>query len=77
MGLFSKNEQVAVKIESMNCGHCEAKVSTALSAIPGVEKVDASSKTKIATIFARKGQEPDHATIAKALEGSGYTAEPV
>ncbi|TVQ26435.1 MAG: copper chaperone [Spirochaetaceae bacterium] len=77
MGLFSKSEQVTVKIPTMNCGHCEAKVTTALSAIPGVQKVDASSQTKFATIHASKGQKPDHAAIAAALEGTGYTAEPV
>ncbi|MFP4509856.1 MAG: heavy-metal-associated domain-containing protein [Spirochaetaceae bacterium] len=77
MGLFSRDGQISVRIESMNCGHCEAKVSAALSTIPGVKKVDASSKTKLATIHVSKGQEPDHATIVKALEGSGYAAEPV
>ncbi len=77
MGLFSRSEQISVRIENMNCGHCESKVTKALSAIPGVRKVEASSASKIATIHASKGQEPDHATIAQALEGSGYTAEPV
>lgn len=74
MGLFSKTNQVNLTVPDMNCGHCEAKVSDALSKIEGVKSVKADSKSKIATLTLSGDHTPSQDEIEKALEGSGYSA---
>ena len=76
MGLFSKsgNSTVEYTIPNMACGHCEAKVKSALEGMESVKKVDASSKTKLATIH-YDGDAPTLDAVNSALETSGYFAE--
>lgn len=74
MGLFSNNS-VEYTIPNMACGHCEAKVKTALEAMDSVKKVDASSESKLATIHYKGGEAPTLEDVNSALEGSGYFAE--
>lgn len=76
MGLFSKrgNSTVEFSVPNMACGHCEAKVKAALEGMDSVKKVDASSKTKLATIHF-DGEAPTLEQVNSALETSGYFAE--
>ncbi|MGB2237455.1 MAG: heavy-metal-associated domain-containing protein, partial [Candidatus Poseidoniaceae archaeon] len=43
MGLFSKSQTFEFKVSGMDCGGCERKVSSALTKIHGVKKVEASA----------------------------------
>jgi len=74
MGLFSKKNQLKVNVPDMNCGHCEAKVTDALSKLDSVSDVKADSKSKIATLTLKGEQRPTQDDISNALEGSGYSA---
>lgn len=74
MGLFSKKNELKLNVPDMNCGHCEAKVTDALSKLEGVSGVKADSKSKIATLTLSGEQKPSQDEISKALEGSGYSA---
>lgn len=74
MGLFG-NSTVEYTIPNMACGHCEAKVKTALEAMPEVKKVEASSESKLATLHYKGGDAPTLDEVNSALEGSGYFAE--
>ncbi len=74
MGLFSKKNQLELNVPDMNCGHCEAKVSDALSKLEGVSEVKADSKSKIAKLTLKGERTPSQDEISKALEGSGYSA---
>lgn len=74
MGLFS-DKKVAYTIPNMACGHCEAKVKSALEAMDSVKKVEASSESKLATIHYKGGEAPTVEDVNSALEGSGYFAE--
>lgn len=74
MGLFS-NKTVEYTIPNMACGHCEAKVKSALEAMDSVKKVEASSESKLATVYYRGDEAPTLEDVNSALEGSGYFAE--
>ncbi len=74
MGLFNKSNQVKLHVPDMNCGHCEAKVTDALSKLDTVSEVKADSKKKRATLTLKADTAPTQAEIEKALEGSGYSA---
>jgi copper chaperone len=43
-------EKAVIKIGGMTCEHCVKAVSNAISALPGVDKVDVSLKKNIATV---------------------------
>ncbi|MFP4329326.1 MAG: heavy-metal-associated domain-containing protein [Alkalispirochaetaceae bacterium] len=76
MGFFSKSGSSTVEytIPNMACGHCEAKVKSVLEGMERVKKVEASSRTKVATIH-YEGEAPTIEAVNSALESSGYFAE--
>ncbi len=74
MGLFS-NKSVEYTIPNMVCAHCETKVKTALEAMNSVKKVEASSESKLATVYYKGDAAPTLEDVNSALEGSGYFAE--
>jgi copper chaperone CopZ len=63
-------EAVKIRVEGMNCGHCEASVREALETLPGVERViEVSADTQQATVEGR----PDPAIVAQRLEEIGFS----
>ncbi len=74
MGLFNKSNQLKLHVPDMSCGHCEAKVTDALSKLEAVSEVKADSKKKRATLTLTGETAPTQEEIEKALEGSGYSA---
>ncbi|MFP4151771.1 MAG: heavy metal translocating P-type ATPase [Alkalispirochaeta sp.] len=77
MGLFGSNGKVSYHIADMNCGHCEAKVTAALSELPAVKKVKATAKDKTVVIEYTGDTAPDLATVNSVLEPAGYPATQV
>jgi len=77
MGLFGSNANVSYHIAEMNCGHCEAKVTAALSELPAVKKVKATAKNKTVVIEYTGDTAPDLATVNSVLEPAGYPATQV
>jgi Cu+-exporting ATPase len=74
MGLFGSKATVRYHVADMNCGHCEAKVTAALSELPAVKKVKATAKDKTVVIEYSGDAAPDLATVNAVLEPAGYPA---
>ena len=72
MGLFSRSQEFEFKVSGMDCGGCERKVSSALTKIYGVKKVEASA-TKGTVIVKAKGLESSQ--IREGIVGAGFTVE--
>jgi len=76
MALFGKKgKQIVLTVHGMSCGHCEMRVSKALTAIEGVREVEASHEKGQAIVMLEPKAEVDVATLIAAIEGAGYEAE--
>ena len=65
------NMKMTLTVEGMNCAHCEAAVSSALSALAGVKSVKANSK-KSSVVVAHDGTlDVEQARVA--VEDAGFT----
>lgn len=64
------DKMITVKINGMMCGHCQANVQKALSAIEGVEEVTVNLEEKTAHIKASAGIA--EVTITEAITEAGY-----
>lgn len=67
--LFFKSD-MTFKVDGMMCKHCEAKVTSAVTSVAGVEKVKVNLNKKTVEI---KGH-PDEAAVISAVEEAGYSA---
>ncbi len=72
MGLFSKAETFEFKVSGMDCGGCESKVTSVLTKIHGIRKVEASAKDGIVIV---KGKRLDSSQIEKGIVEAGFTVE--
>ena len=77
MGLFNRGsgEAVKLKVQGMSCGHCEARVVTALKEIDGVKDASADHQAAQATVTLKAGQTVDRAKLAAAVKAAGYEPE--
>jgi Cu2+-exporting ATPase len=76
MRLFgNKGEQIELAVRGMHCGHCEMRVSKALSAVEGVRKAEASHEQGRAVVTLEPKVEVDMAALVAAVEATGYEAE--
>ena len=64
-------EQTVVTAPDISCAHCAAAISTAVSAIPGVDAVDVDIANKRVTIGHQPGAV-DLAEIARVMDDEGY-----
>ncbi|MED9968938.1 MAG: heavy metal translocating P-type ATPase [Ruminococcus sp.] len=64
------NMKTKISIEGMMCPHCEARVKTALEAVPGVESADVSHKKGAAKV--KLSAEVPFDTLKAAVEEAGY-----
>ena len=62
---------VIVELRGMMCAHCEARVSQALEALPGVKRALADHAAGTVTLTLT--DTPDKAAIRAAVEAAGYT----
>lgn len=60
-----------VRVDGMNCSHCQAKVESALSSLDGVSEAKVNLKKKIAIVTLEK-EVNDH-TLLKAVNDAGFT----
>ena len=72
MGLFSRTETFEFKVSGMDCGGCESKVSTALTKIYGVKKVEASANSGIVVV---KAKGLTSAQIREGIVNAGFGVE--
>lgn len=66
------NETV-IRIQDMSCGHCVASVQGALERVDGVESVEVSLDSKLATIS--HFGDMDTSALMAAVEAVGFTPE--
>jgi copper chaperone CopZ len=62
------------RVTGMTCGHCEASVREEVSAVAGVETVQASASAGTLTVTG--SAELDTAQVVAAVREAGYTAGP-
>ena len=65
--------QVTLSAPDISCEHCVATVEKTVSALPGVEKVDASPETKLVNVSFDPGTV-DIAKISQVMDDAGYPA---
>lgn len=58
-----------IKTEGLSCGHCDAKVETALLNVAGVTDAEADHETQTATVECDDTVAPEQ--LAKAVEAAG------
>lgn len=64
-------EQTVVTAPDISCAHCAAAITSAVSAIPGVDSVDVDIPSKRVTIGHQPGAV-DMARIAGVMDDEGY-----
>ncbi|MBQ8900185.1 MAG: metal-transporting ATPase, partial [Akkermansia sp.] len=62
---------ITIKVEGMMCPHCEAHVTKALLAIPGVTDCKADHKAKLVTLTTSQDIPLD--TLHNTITAQGYT----
>lgn len=70
---FAASETWTLGIHGMTCAGCEAAVTTALSAVPGVLESRASYEDGTATITIDRESPPSRMALSLAIAGIGYT----
>ena len=80
MGIFSflkktkyADGAVLLTVEGMHCGHCSARVESALSAVPGVKKVTVHLEEKIAEVIETSKGAADREAMKAAVNALGFT----
>jgi Cu2+-exporting ATPase len=70
-----KSKQVELTVRGMTCGHCEMRVTKALSGVEGVSKAEADREKEQAIVTVDANAEPALALLVAAVEAAGYEAE--
>jgi copper chaperone len=65
------SEILVYKVPGMHCGHCVRAVEAEVSALPGVDSVEADLETKVVTVRGTAGDDE----IRAAIDEAGYEAE--
>ena len=68
--IFGKRFSARYLVQGMRCAHWAAKTEKALSALPGVKKVQIQLDQGIATIVSKK-EVPDE-DVRRAIEEAGF-----
>lgn len=67
-------DKISLPVKGMSCAHCEARVNTAVEALPGVKKCKANAKKGEVTFkFDPEVTGPD--AVKVAIRQAGYEAE--
>ena len=70
--LFGTKNKIELKVSGMTCGHCEAKIQTAVSKLPGVKKVTASRTKGTVIVEPDKPESLNLQTVKETIETLGY-----
>lgn len=63
-----------IETSGLTCGHCDAKVETALLAVPGVIDADADHETQRVEVSCEDGVSPQQLADAVAAAGEAFRA---
>jgi copper chaperone len=64
-------ETLTYSVPGMHCGHCKAAVERELSAVEGVDAVEADLDSKVVTVAGRSLSDD---ALRAAIEEAGYEA---
>ncbi len=64
-------QTMTYEVAGLHCGHCKASVESEVSAVAGVEAVDADLDTKVVTV---RSDDLDDAALRAAIGEAGYQA---
>ena len=68
--MFSKKEEIKIKVDGMSCSHCAGKVTSVLKSLDGVKKVSVDLAKKQVTIISNK--KIDEKIIKETIEDLDY-----
>ena len=71
-----KTEQVELTVRGMTCGHCEMRVTKALTGVDGVRKAEVDREKEQAIVTVDAQAAPAVELLVAAVEAAGYQAEP-
>ena len=71
-----KGKQVELTVRGMTCGHCEMRVTKALTGVDGVQKAEVDRQKEQAIVTVDAKTEPALESLVAAVEAAGYQAEP-
>lgn len=72
--LAAETDEVTLKAKGMYCSNCEARVTSALSGLDGVESVDADASTETATVVYVPSKVSPEDMVASVNEHTSYLA---
>lgn len=68
--MFGKKVKTELKVEGMHCGHCAAKVESAIGELEGVKSVKADPSS--GTVQVASSAELDRSLVAEAVARAGF-----
>lgn len=71
----AKTTTVKLEVLGMECANCADHVTKGLMAVPGVEGVNVSLESGLATVDYNASKVKDTAVLVKAVEKAGYDAK--
>jgi mercuric ion transport protein len=69
----SGTQDWTLAVSGMTCAGCEAAIETALGAVPGVVRADASFEQRQATVTIASASPPSRRALALAISSAGYS----
>ena len=70
--MFEKVSHATLTIEGMSCGHCQKRVTDALTGVKGVKKADVNLESKSADVMFYESKT-NLEQLKTAVEAAGYT----
>ena len=74
--LGKKNKEIELTVRGMTCGHCEMRVTKALTGVEGVRKAEVDREREQAIVSVDPKAEVAMESLVAAVEAAGYQAEP-
>jgi copper chaperone len=62
---------ITLNVPDIHCGHCKSSIEGAVSAVPGVDRVEVSIEHRVVAV-AFDGAEATRGAIVSAIESQGY-----
>ena len=72
--MFEKTESITLNVKGMHCGHCKARVESALKVVKGVKSADVdleNAKAEVKFVPSKVGED----ALIAAIVDAGFEAE--
>ncbi|MBK9741330.1 MAG: heavy-metal-associated domain-containing protein [Actinobacteria bacterium] len=67
--MTAPDQQLTYSVPGVSCGHCRTAITTEVTKVPGVERVDVDLEAKHVTVA---GAQLDDAAVRAAIDEAGY-----